>query len=273
MIKKSYISKLSAPATSGQIHKDVHFADFVPRGVPLLWTHFTVSIRHFVKDYSLPIILSVVFLLIVLLVTFMRATQRTSLANLLAQVTSGEQGYGTLLSKDEAEQVKTNNDTEEPDAQVPEGAPSSLSFNNDSPTDVNAAPLSSGSNGGGADIVPQPVAVFSSSIASFQQNNVALECSTPKPKPQTCSKRYNFSASVRTQNGPGTVRYGWRSNAAGAAADSTFTVAAGEVVTPLQKSIILDCTSPADYSLQLVIVSPTAAQSASLSISHNCNDI
>lgn len=240
---------------------EVHFANFVPHGLPRIWTHLTVNVRHFSRDYSLPLILTTMFLFLIIIAMFLRVSQRESLADLLAGVTTPGQDYGTLLSKDKTTNLKKNTDTSEPTAQAPAGSPNSFAIRS---TQTN--PITPPS-GGGTTPTPPP---FGVSIAYFRQDSETLECDTPKPKIQTCSKRYVFGAGIRTQNGPGTVNYGWRSNLASVIEDSSISVGSGEILTPVQKVIILDCTNPSSVSLQLAITTPVVTQSAVLNINHNC---
>lgn len=236
------------------------FANFVPRGLPRLWTHFWIGARHFAAAYSLPLIMTAVFLLIVALAAYLRVSQRSALAGLLAGTTNAGQGYGTLLSNDKTEELKKNSDTKQPGAQAAAGTPTSFAINPGTNTD-------SGSPDGGGTI-PKPV--FSATIASFQQDNVALECDGVQQNKPNCSKRYFFSAQVNTQNGPGLVNFGWRSNLAGASEDANYSAGNGSASKSLQKSISIACLSPGTYTMQFVILSPVQAQSNTLSINHNC---
>lgn len=220
--------------------------------------------RHnaFVKDYSLPLAATAIFLLLVLGATLLRVSQRASLAGLLSDVTRQGKEYGTLLGRDKPETVTKNTDNPELPADVtPAGSTSSFGV-------TNTGSQSSGSGGGGS-----PAPVFSVAIASFQQDGVTLECTTPKPKLQTCSKRYVFSAGVRTLNGPGGVSYSWRSNLSSALEDGSFSAGGGEVLTIRQKAISLACDTPSSFSLQFVVLSPSFTQSATLNTNHNCNGI
>jgi hypothetical protein len=117
------------------------------------------------------------------------------------------------------------------------------------------------------------VPIFSAAIAFFRQDSGVLECSSQKPRLQTCSKRYTFSGGIRTQNGPGTVKYGWRSNLADTTEDASVSVGSGEVLTTVQKVITLACTAPSSFSLQLVILSPGVTQSPTIQVNHSCLEI
>lgn len=258
------------------------FANFAPHGLPRMWTHFKVNVRHFAKEYSLPLIITTIFLILIVVALMIRVSQRSALADLLAGVTSPGQDYGTLLSKDKASDLKKNENTNLPDAVAPAGSPSSLTINPRGTTST-ASGSSTGSStggtsgssttgGGGASTGggSTPAPVFGVSIASFQQDSATLDCATPKPKVQTCSKVYVFSSGVRTQNGPGTVNYSWRSNLASAIENGGFAAGSGSGQTTLQKTITIACTDPSSFSLQLEITSPSLTQSATINVNHNC---
>lgn len=261
------------PSISVRPHKTNHqrrFANFVPQGLPRLWTHYYVAFRHFAKEYSLPLILTIIFLVFVGVAMLFRSAQHASLANLLAGVTVSGQDYGTLLSKDKTDELKKNTDNNQPTTDAPAGTATSFAINTGTNPTSTTAPISSG---GGSGTVPVTPAAFAASIAYFQRDNTELECTTPKPKQQTCSKRYTFSAGIRTQNGPGNVSYGWRSNLQGVVEDNNVAVGGGAVLTPIQKVVVIACSSASSFSLQMNISSPTLTQSAVINTDHNCNEI
>jgi hypothetical protein len=226
------------------------------------WLHMYIRCRKFVRDYSLPVIVTVAFLFIALGISVLRAAARSSVAGLLANVTTTSEDYARLTSHDNTKQPERSNEPDQASPQTPAGSPSSFAINSGG---VTAAP----DTPGGSEVAP----AFAVSIIGFQHTTTEVVCTTPKPKPQTCSKRYVFSATIRTQNGPGTVNYGWRSNLQEAVTESSFAVAGGQTETPLNKEITLACTVPADFGLQLVVTSPTAVQSTTINTNHNCNDM
>lgn len=249
-------------------HKGVHFADFKPQGVQKLWTHVSVNLRHFAKDYSLALILTALFLALVGGVSVVRTTQRTSLLDLLATVTSTTGGDDSLLSTDKTNAPEKGNVTNDVSSQSanPAGSPSSFAI---TPT---SNPSQSGGNtpGGSSSSGGSPSAPFSAAIGAFVQDSVDLECSGVQQNKPNCGKRYTFSARVNTQNGPGAVNFGWRSNLAGASEDANYSAASGTSNQTLQKSINIPCLSPGTYTMQFVVTSPTQVQSGTLSINHNC---
>lgn len=270
--KKFETIHTTQPSTSAKATGvEVHFANFVPSGLPKFWTHYSVGVRHFAKDYSVPLAMTAVFLLMFVGVVMIRSSQHAKVAGLLPGVTSRNDDYGTLTSRDKTDNPQRNTDNDQTRPQAPARAGNqALNVNPGTPTAVSPAPNTSPPPPASGGSLPAP---FSAAIAFFQQGTTSLECTSTKPKKPTCSKRYIFSASISTQNGPGTVNYGWRSNVTGVAEDSSFVAASGSAVRPLQKEISLACLSPGTYNLQLVLLSPVQSQSTALSFNHDCNDI
>lgn len=244
---------------------EVHFANFIPSGLPRFWTHFSVGVRHIARDYSVALIATGVVVIVVTGALFIRLSERATLADLLLGRSNTSQGYATLLSKDQADALKRN-EANDQTARAPAGNPSSFAINSDGGSSTTPPP----SGGSGGTTPPPP---FSASIDSFAQGSVNLECSSSKPNKGSCSKRYVFDGGIRTQNGPGTVNYGWRSSLASANQDSSFAAGSGSVLTLVQQQVILACNSSVSFSMQLVITSPSPTQSTTLNIDHNCNEI
>lgn len=224
---------------------------------------FEIRIKQFVRDYNLPLLMTGIFLLLVMAAAFLRMSQQSSLADLLVSVTNTGKDYGTLFSKDKTGELKLNNDEDRP---APAGGDAATFTIN---TNTGSGSSAAGNPAGGA---PQPV-VFTSAIAYFRQDSAKLECKTPKPKPQTCSKKYVFKAGIRAQNGPGTVKYSWRSSLEAAIESGSVPVGGGNITFPLQKIITLDCNRSSNFSLQFVIQSPSLSRSAPINVNHNCNEI
>ncbi|HEX7259490.1 MAG TPA: hypothetical protein VF272_00995 [Candidatus Saccharimonadia bacterium] len=223
------------------------------------------SIKRFAKDYSLPLAATVLFGLLITGSVVLRMSQRASLADWLDAATNDGKYSSTLLSQDKPEEVTRGNDTPQQLTQTPEGSPTSFAISpNNQPVANPSTPP-----GGGTPLSP----LFSVSIAYFQKGETTLECSTPKPKPKTCSKQYVFNGGVRTQNGPGNVTYSWRSSIQSLTASGSFTASRGEALAPLQKIVTMPCDTVSDFSLQLVVLSPSFVQSTVFNTNHNCNEI
>lgn len=256
--------------------RDVHFANFVPKGLPLIWTHLTVNLRHLARDYTLPLIATIVFLVVLGGASILRLSQQASLADLLVGVTSIKDGYNTLLSKDQADSVKRNETPGTNRAagnQAPADSSSSVTVNpnnTDSSTDQPGGGSGNGTGGGGGGQNPAP---FEASIASFQQDSVTLVCSGAVPNKGSCSKRYIFNGSVQTHNGPGTVDYSWQTSVTGGTENGSFSVGAGSALTNLQKTVTIACNKPGSHTMSLALTSPSSQQSGNVAMSHNCDDL
>lgn len=224
------------------------------------------------KEYSLPILVSLVLLLLFGSMYFLRATERASLADWFYGIAGGGDGYTTLLSQDKTDEFKRNESNGEP---VPPQSRPNQPTPSASPGAFTVNPSGSlTSNGGGTTTPTTPPSVpapFSASISYFQQDSESMVCVDQIVNKNRCSKRYVFGAGVRTLNGPGAVSYTWQSNLAAASQSGGFSAGGGEANTPLQKTIEISCRETGNYTLQIVITSPTQTQSGVLPINHNCN--
>lgn len=233
----------------------------------------SIKAKTFVRDYSLPLVITAILVVLVAGVAIARYSERASLADLLPGVSIGGQDYSTLFSKDKAEEFKKNEASGGESGQNTSTSTSGTSaatvaLNSGSPGGTSAP--GGGTNGGGT---PAPTQPFSSSISSFQQSSVALECTSQVPRKNTCSKNYVFNAGVKTFNGPGSVSYSWQSNLGSANENGGFSAGSGDATTTLQKTITLACKNAASHTLKLVINTPTSQQSGTLNINHNCDDV
>lgn len=230
-------------------------AHSAPKSARLRWGNFW-------SDYTLPLALSLVFLILVIVAGGIRAYQQGSLAKLLAAAATVGQTYSSLLSND-----KTNPATRDTanDLGVPAGSTQSGNFV--------VVPGSAGSGSAGTGSSPGPSLPFTAAITAFTQSSVTLECSSAQQNKAKCSKRYAFSAVVLTQHGPGTVQYGWRSNWQAANTDASYSAVGGTAQKTLTTSLLIPCLSPGSYNLQFVLTAPVQAQSSILNFVHNCTGI
>jgi hypothetical protein len=244
------------------------------------WLHPYIRFRRFCRDYNVPVAVSAIFLLLVVGAAYLRISQRSSLAGLLAGVTEAGQAYGTLLSNDKTDELRKNADVADETTPATNRTRTNLNVTTSSgTTSTSGSNSSSGgtgssSSGGSSSGSTDPIPIFAASVASFQQGVVTLECDNPgKPKAQSCSKRYAFSGSIHTENGPGTVNYGWRSSLAAGTEDGSISAGAAAANTAIQKSFTIHCLSPTNFTMQLTIFSPALTQSNVLNIVHNCNEL
>lgn len=224
-------------------------------------------LRQFVQDYGLPLIATVLLLILVILGVYIRDSQHVSIAAILDSLDSKDGGYGQLLSNDKTGNLTVdksgNTYPNQSSGSSSNSTPGSFSVNTNTKTTGSGSTIDTGNT--------QPS--FTATIASFEQGSVALECSKPKPKARWCTKLYTFSSGIRSRNGPGVVGYGWRSTIASATQNSSVPVGNGTTLTPLQKTISLQCDEPSSFTLQFVILSPQLTQSTVKTINHNCNEI
>ncbi len=254
--------------------RELHFANFIPRGLPRLRTHFWVWLRHFVKDYSVPLTATILVMIVLGAALVTRIVERATLVDILLGAPGSGQDYGSLLSRDKtSEPVRGDINEQLPSSPItnqPAASNTSTFSTNPGTTNLSTSTSPGTTPPGGGTTTPVP---FSSSISFLRQDSVTLECSTSKPNKGSCSKKYTFAAVIRTLGGPGVVSYGWRSNAIGVNEDSSFAAGTGESSTILQKQVTLSCNSAGNYTLQLIMSSPSQAQSAVLGIAHDCKDI
>ncbi len=236
-------------------------------------------LMRFRREYSLPLVATICFVVVVSGVAVLRASERAALIQLLPSISEINQEYSRLLSGDKADEFTKNQDNTDSVAatvpgrqtSAPAGSASSTTINTGTTSSSDGTTTGGGSSSGGGGT---PAPVFSSSITSFQQTSVTLVCDGLVQVKNKCSKRYVFSAGIRTNNGPGSVNYSWRSNYSIANQDASFSAGAGTANTPLQKQFDIPCkNNDGTYTLQLAVVSPTQAQSSTLSVNHNCNGI
>lgn len=224
--------------------------------------HYAVRLKRFAQDYSLPLVATALLLLLLAVGVYAKDSEHITTATILRTLDSNGADYGTLLSNDKTSSLTVENDSGSSSvnsSSVATGTASSFTVNTNTP---------SGTTSGGSS-----APVFSAVIASFDQGSVTLQCTKSKLKLQWCSKQYAFAAAVSTQNGPGTVDYGWRSTIPSATTNGSISVGSGNVVSTLPKTITLSCTVPMVFTLQFVIQSPDLTQSAIITVNHNCNGI
>lgn len=232
---------------------------------PTLWQRFYAPTNVFVKKYSFAAIVTAIIIVLIAGAYVIRVSQKTSLGRLLETVTTIGQDYNSLTSSN-ASTAPTRGDTSADNKitnTTPTGSAGSTTFSS-TPT----AP-SGGGGGGGGTTTP----VFAASITSFSQTGTTLECGPGKPSKQKCSKRYTFEARTATQNGPGTVNYGWLSNLSGANENGSYSAGSGAGTRTLQKSVSIACQSAGTYSMQFIITSPNQVSSSVRTINHDCAEI
>ncbi len=249
---------------------------------------FIGRLKRFYRDYRLPSIASMAFLLLLLSFVVIRQFEQTSLIALRNEVSDSDDGYSLLLSDDQKDQFTRNDTTESgqpnqsstPNSSTNESGstqtttPTTTVVNTPTPTGSGGSGSGSGGNtGGGGGTVTQPKP-FEASINSFSQGNVLLQCSNPsKPNKGSCSKVYTFNAGIQTLNGPGTVTYTWQSSTDIGSTSGSLLASEGSANTNVSKSVTIICTKVSSFTIQFTIASPVASNSSTISVNHNCNEL
>ena len=282
IFKKKHIK--NADLTVSALNRSVAHSFFSKSKIKLIY--LMGRMKRFYRDYRLPSIASMAFLILLLSFVVIRQFERTSLIALRNEVTDSDNGYSLLLSDDQKDQF-TRNDTTETDQ------PNQSSTSNNTPTNsgstqstspitiVNESPVTSGNGGsggggstgggGGAVTEPEP---FAASINSFTQGNVTLQCSNPsKPNKGSCSKLYTLNAGIRTLNGPGTVNYTWQGTADAVSTSGSIQASESDAITNVSKGVTIVCTKVSTFTLRFTITSPTTSNSNTITVNHNCNEI
>jgi hypothetical protein len=244
-------------------------------------------LKRFYRDYRLPSIASISFLLIILVFAFIRQLEQTSLLALRNEVTNGGNGYSILLSAESADQF-TRNDTSEdqqnnqstgqnsnPESNSTQSTSNSFTITTDnSPTTSNSGGGGSGGSGSGSGGSVPKAEPFAAAIDYFNQGNTSLQCTNPsKPNKGSCSKLYTVSAGIKSSNGPGTVNYVWQSNIDAGNGSGNFIAGDGSSITSVSKGITLSCSKNSSFTIQIALVSPTFSNSNTITINHNCNEL
>ena len=277
-IKRSY----------GRKKNGKYFADFVPKSIPTLWAKARVNTRHFFKEYAFACKGTVVFIFIALLAVIIRYSQQASLAQLLATVTTVTQDYNSLVSSTSLAGAESNSSSSDIDgATTPTGTVSSTSFDFSQDTntaqDQGSSDNTNGSNngnsgggngdGGGNNNEPPPPPPFSSAIGSFDLLNPdgTISCNgVINITNRNCTKTYNFSSTVNTQNGPGQVNYGWLTDVSGGNSNGQYTASEGQQSQSLSRSVVISCRNEGSYTMRFIISAPNSVQSSPININHVC---
>lgn len=225
------------------------------------------SIKQFARDYILPLSMTIVFLLSVASVAYVRANEKVEIAELPASSAITGQDYAKLLSGDKQDNFSKNAPgSDVSSAESRASTPTEDTFTID-PGSEDGSPSTGGGTNGGGSTTPAP---FSASALDLVATTNSLQCSTPKFNKNKCSKTYSFAAHIRTFNGPGQVSYNWQSNVSGASSEGGYSAGSGTVSTPLGKEITVQCNQEGTYNLQLLVSSPSSVRSNVISFAHSC---
>lgn len=243
-----------------------------------------MQIQQFMKDYKLPLLATILFFVIVLLMLLVRFYEQSVLAGVLDGRVNSSQDYASLLSVDKSDDLKKNNTDESgkpvavkpSEASTPSQSSDPLTINpsgsaSTTPTDSDGSPPSPPTNGDPIEPTPVPNEQFKAFAENTGLESEYQVCEFLPPNTSKCSKVYIFKGLIKTFNGPGIVGYSWRSTLAGFDQDSEFPAGPGETFTNVNKIIKLDCSQPVQFGIRLVIRSPNFNQSDTVNVSHSCD--
>ena len=222
-------------------------------------------IKHFFKDYRLPLETTFLFILIVVIMLSMRTFDRIALANVLGGKTGSNADYGALLSKDQTE-GPTKKEINTPESvKVAEKSTSNTSaqFTVSPSPPSNVAPVPGSPS--------EPAPPFSAEVTGLVLENSTIECDVGTLGIQDCSKRYFFRANIRAIGGPGSIHFAWLSNVSASATNGEFIVGSGETFTPLRNEVSLSCSKPELFDIQLTLSEPTIDKSNIIEQNHDCS--
>lgn len=188
------------------------------------------KIKHFAKDYRVPLLGTGIFVAILLTIILIRTYEKSALADVLPRKTSSTQDYATLLSNDKADKFNKNNVSESSPStnnnktQIASNNPSSSNTSSNAPsntftdttfnnttvnssesTSTNPAPPPASPTSPPPSQTPPPPP-FSVSITNM------FEDTSQNPRncsDQVCQETLNFKANLAATNGPGVIQYMW----------------------------------------------------------------
>lgn len=246
-----------------------------------------MNTRQFVKDYRLPLQATVLFIILLILMLFVRFYEQSILAGVLNGTNNKGQDYATLLSVDKSAELNKNevNDRGAPvnteaNKSASNKSPAPLTVSSSGPGDTTTTQQGSGltpSTGGSTapglapGDSPAPLEPFMVSVEGVGLESAYKVCEPSFTTISKCSKIYTFKGMIKGINGPGNVGYGWRFTLPIFDEDGTFQAGTGETLTTLGKIIKLDCAQPVQFAVKLVTKSPNADQSSPVGVTHNCD--
>lgn len=232
-------------------------------------------VRQFARDYNVALFATVITLLLILLVFFLRVQERLALSDVLSRRTDQSQDYATLLSKDKLDSFQKNEVKENAEKNQTSQSTSFSVSPNPAPTPSPTPPPPSGGGTTSPPPTPPPLPpVFTASIPQFKLESTFLDCGTSGsggPSSSNCVKKYVFSAVIKTVNGPGNVGYNWVSSYSPANGSGGYPAPAGEFNSHLNKIVGIPCQESFRFTLQLKVNIPNQVQSGALSIDHSCS--
>lgn len=229
--------------------------------------------NQFLKDYSLPLKATLVFVLTILVMAFIRTQENRSLHNVLSN-SLGNDNYAALVRTDAVESFNKSDIALQDDDTAPgnNGDSSVFTVSPTAPSPGGGSLPPDGNGNANPPPPPPPPAPFEAMIDSLVLESGKVECTEGVISRVNCVKRYKFRGVVRAMNGPGLVSYSWLSSVPAAEKDGSFSVGSGESYTPLFNEFSLPCSEPQDFNIQLRLHQPNSDNSDKLKFSHFCEN-
>ena len=228
-----------------------------------------VRLTDFARDYRSPLLSTAGLIVILTVLLLLRSYERNILAGVLGDSTTRGGAYAKLLSKDK-EVTLQKNETSSGGSQPTAPSSTSLTLNSSGNATTNSGTNQTNQpNGGGSE--PPPTAPFYSQIAGLGLRGQSV---VPCGGTDQACKQYDFTAGLKTFNGPGTVNHKilWQ----GPNPDeifNSFLAASGDALNQVNYTVRLQCDQPGPYTFKFVVEEPTAQESQDVLVDHHCGTV
>lgn len=216
------------------------------------------NIKSFSREYTLPLIVTSVFVLLVAVLLLDRQSQLSGLPSTLLESSSPEQSDTRLISKDEAAKIQAHSDT----LLTPPDSASSGTQSSSSPS-----PSASGSQQteNGNSNAP----AFTATVDSIRYRGSSEQSGAA---PGNCSRNHEFEAVVRSNNGPGNIKYYWERSDGDTSPVETLRAGSGRNHYSITHSWTLTTFIAERYEgwVRLVITRPSGSLSQRAGFTHRC---
>lgn len=212
------------------------------------------NIKSFSREYTLPLIVTSVFVLLIAVLLLDRQSQLSGLPSTLLESSTPEQSNTRLISKDEAVRIQARGNT----LLTPPESSSS------------APPSSSASQPGG-----QPPAnggrdpAFAAGVSSIRYVGSSAQSGA---NPGTCSRNHEFEAVVRADHGPGEIKYHWERSDGDTSPTETLRAGSGRNHYSITHNWTLTTFIAERYDgwARLVVTRPSGSVSQRAEFTHSC---
>lgn len=230
--------------------------------------------NQFIRDYKLPMVISVVFILVVSLLLINRTINKIALAEVFSKTNSND--YNNLLSNN-SDNTKTSSNTtaDQQEADKPANTPFSIAPSPTTPPTIQD-PLPSPNNPPNQPAPPPtpPPMPFGVSVQSLSfVGSELIYCSSgPGGANTPCYRKYFYKSKLQTYNGPGTVKYRWEGTFDEINSNGSYSAGSGDQITTLNKDFQIPCSVPQQtFYIRFLTTEPNESSSAPLSQYHDCS--